>query len=135
MLILRKDKSVKPSLGELVDDFVFWGNRAYDVYPDFVRIALYPMGWPALFQEPIPSSLYLEEDAVPLDWVTLDTRYVRSMELRAALDENFLRKLVHESVQEGQKLPFNVRKWLPMAILGIGAAGLIVMIVLRGGCV
>ena len=129
--IVRKDKSVLPKLCELRDDFMVFKNRAYEVYPDFVRICRFPMGWPAFLQELVPTSLYDEEDSVPLDWITIDKRLGRAMELRAALDENWIRKLVEETSKEGGGLSINWRKVLPFLILGIGIIGLIAIFLLR----
>jgi len=125
-VILRKDKSVITKLCELRDDFVIWDNRAYDVYPDYVRLTWFPSGWPSMFQEAVPSCLYLEEDAIPLNWIDLDNRLERSMELKSALDENWLRKLVHDAAQEtgvgGGGLKW--RKILPIGLLIVGLIGL-----------
>jgi hypothetical protein len=133
-LFARKDKSVVPSLCELRDCFVIWGSRAYDVYPAFVRVQRYPAGWPSILQELVPSSLYDEEDALPKDWVTLETPREGSLGLRAALDEVWLKKLVAESSAEGGGLRINWRKILPYLLMAIGVIGLIGIIVMsRGG--
>jgi len=68
---LRKDKSLVFQLCELKDAFVLFNEKAYDLYPDFIRVARFPMGWPPFLQEIIPVILYDEEDAIPLDWVGL----------------------------------------------------------------
>lgn len=131
-VIVRKDKSVLFQLCQLRGDFVIFADRAYDVYPDFVRVARFPMGWPGVLQELVPASLYDEEDAIPLDWVRLDKRLERAMTLRAALDENWVRKLVQETASEaGGK--FNWRKILPIAAIGVGVI-LLIVVVSRGGC-
>ncbi len=130
--MLRKDKSVLPKLCELRDAFLIFGHRAYDVYPDLVRLSRFPMGWPAMLQELVPSGLWDEENAVQLDWITLQPFKEGSMSLRAALDENWIRKFVEETAREaagGRRI--NWRKILPIAIIVIGIAGLIVMFVLR----
>jgi len=136
--LLRKDKSVLGKLCELRDAFVLYQHRAYDVYPDLVRITRFPMGWPAVFQELVPSCLYDEENAIPLDWITLETpkEEFRSMHVRSALDENWLRKLVEEASKEGPGgLSLNWRKILPIALLVIGVVGLAIMLFMkfRGG--
>jgi hypothetical protein len=133
MLITRKDKSLLIKLCELKMDFVIFGDRAYDVYPDFVRLVKFPMGWPPWLQELVPCSLYDEEDAVPLDWVTIDKRLERAMELRAALDENWMRKLVHESAAEGGA-GINWRRVIPIALMVLGVIGLISLLVITKGC-
>ena len=130
-VVVKKDKSTVMKLCELVSDFVIFEDRAYDVYPDFVRLTRFPMGWPAMFQELVPSALYNEEDAVPLDWIDLDNRLESSMNLRSALEENWVRKLVHEAATEGAGFKINWRKILPIALIALGAIGLIIMFVLR----
>lgn len=126
---LKKDKSVQTVLCALFNDFVIYQERAYDVYPDFIRLSRFPMGWPPFLQELVPAGLYLEEDGVPLDWVTLDQRKVRAMELKSALDENFFRKMVHETAQDAASGGINWRKILPIALLVIGVLGLIALFV------
>jgi hypothetical protein len=129
----RKDKSVKPELCELRSSFVIWKDRAYDVYPDFVRVIRFPMGWPALFQESVPASLYDEESALPKDWVSLDEPKEGSLRLRSALDESWMKKLVQESsAQPGSGFSFNWKKVLPILALVLGGIGLIVIISMRG---
>jgi hypothetical protein len=128
---LPKDKSVKGQLCKLRSSFVIYKDRAYDVYPDFVRVCRFPMGWPTIFQELVPSALYDEEDALPKDWVTLDPPKEGSLSLRAALDENWIKKLVAEaSAEAGGK--FNFRKILPIALLVVGALGLVALLAMRG---
>ncbi len=130
-IIARKDKSILPKLCELRNDFMIFESRAYEVYPDFIRLCRYPMGWPAFLQELVPTGLYDEEDSMPLDWIHIDKRLGRSMELRSALDENWIRKLVEESSKEGQTFGINWRKILPFLLLGLGLAGLVAIFVLR----
>ena len=130
--IVRKDRSVFPKLLELKDDFVLWGTRAYELYPDFVRICRFPMGWPAFMQELVPSVLIDEEDRVPLDWIHIDSRLGSAMQLRSALDENWLRKLVEESSKEpGQSGKFNFKKALPILLIAVGIVGVIVLLYLK----
>ncbi len=126
--IVREDKSVISKLCQLREAFVLFENRAYDVYPDFVRLTRYPAGWPAFLQELVPCSLYDEEDAIPLDWIHLDNRLERSMELRAALDENWIRKLVQETSKEGAAFKINMKKVLPIALILIGGIGLVFLL-------
>lgn len=131
-VMVRKDKSTVMRLCELRNDFVIFEERAYDVYPDFVRLTRFPMGWPAMLQELVPSSLYDEEDAIPLDWINLNSRKESSMNLRSALEENWVRKLVHEAATEGSSgLKLNWRKIIPIALIILGAIGLVIMFVLR----
>ena len=132
--MLPKDKSVVGKLCELRDAFVLYKHRAYDVYPDLIRISRFPMGWPAMLQELVPAGLYDEENGMPLDWISLETpkEEFRSMHIRSALDENWLRKLVEEASKEsGGGLSINWRKVFPIILLVIGIVGLIAMLVLR----
>ena len=115
----------------LENDFVIYEDRAYEVYPDFVRITRFPMGWPAMLQELVPTLLYDEEDAIPLDWIDLDNRLERSMNLRSALEENWVRKLVHEAATEGAGFKINWRKVIPIALIAIGVIGLVSLLLLR----
>ncbi len=128
----RKDKSLDGRLCRLKASFVIYGDRAFDIYPDFVRVARFPMGWPSFFQELVPCGLWDEEDAVQKDWITLDTPKESSLVLRAALDENWIKKLVAEASAEGGT-KFNLRKILPIALLVIGALGLVALLMMRGG--
>jgi len=131
-VFVRKDKSVEMVLCKLYNDFVFYKDRAYEIWPDFVRVSRFPSGWPGPLQELVPIALYDEEDAIPLDWINIDQRQIRAMELKAALDENWLAKLVHETIAEGGVgFKFNFRKWLPILIIVVGVVGLVAMLILR----
>lgn len=129
---IRKDKSVVGKLCELKSSFVIWRDRAYDVYPDFVRVARFPMGWPAFLQELVPASLYDEEDALPRDWISLEPPKEGSLSLRAALEENWVKKLVHEAATEGAGFAINWRRAIPIALIAIGIIGLVVILVMKG---
>ncbi len=126
----RKDKSLAGKLCSLKSSFVIWEDRAYDVYPGFVRVVRFPMGWPTIFQELVPCGLYDEEDALPKDWVTLDTPREGSLSLRAALDENWIKKLVSEAAAEGSSR-INWRRILPIGLMIIGVGGLVLILVTR----
>jgi hypothetical protein len=132
-MILREDKSVLMKLCELRDAWVIFQDRAYDVYPDFIRVCRFPSGWPGILQELVPAALYDEEDGIPLDWINLDNRLERSMELKAALDENWLRKLVKESATEGGS-SINWRKIIPYILMGVGLIGLVYVLTMSKGC-
>ena len=129
----RKDKSLDGRLCVLRDSFVIYGNRAFDLYPDYIRIVRFPMGWPAIFQEPMPCGLWDEEDALQKDWITLQPPSEGSLSLRAALDENWIRKLVQEASAEGSGFKFNWRKAAPIALVGVGILGLVAILMMRGG--
>ncbi len=131
--VLRNDKSLVSKLCVLKSSFVFWEDRAYDVYPDFIRLCRFPMGWPAALQELVPAALYDEENAIPLDWLTMEPAKERSMEVRAGLDENWLKKTVQETAAEGGSgLKFNWRKVFPILLIGIGVIGLIFILSSKG---
>jgi len=129
--IARKDKSLLGRLCELRGSFVIWEDRAYDVYPDFVRLVGYPMGWPAMLQELVPASLYDEDDALPKDWITLEAPKEGSLSLRAALDENWIKKLVAET-SAAKGFTFNWRKVLPVVLLVGGGLGLLYILKQQG---
>lgn len=127
----RKDKSLKGQLCMLRSSFIIFEDRAYDLYPDFIRVARFPMGWPSFLQELVPTGLWDEEDAVQKDWITLETPKEGSLRLRAALDENWIRKLVAEAAAEGGGLRINWKKILPIGLMLIGVIGLIVVLVMK----
>jgi len=129
---VRDDKSVEDKLCRLQDDFVIDCNLAYDIYPDFVRVKRFPSGWPWILQEIVPAALYDEGDAVPLDWVNLGNRLESAMNLKSALDENWIRKLVQETAAEGGGFRINWRKIFPIILIVIGAIGLISLIAMGG---
>jgi len=127
----RKDKSVDLKLCMLKSSFVIYGDRAYDVYPDFVRVVRFPAGWPAILQETVPCGLWDEEDAIQKDWVTLEPPKEGSLSLRAALDENWIKKLVAESASDGG-FKINWRKVLPIVLVVGGVLGLMSLLMMRG---
>lgn len=127
----KKDKSLDTKLCKLASSFVIYEDRAFDLYPDYVRLTRYPAGWPKPFQELVPCALWDEEDAVQKDWITLEPPKEGSLSLRAALDENWIKKLVAESASEGSTR-FNWRKVLPIALLIIGGLGLVSIIAMKG---
>lgn len=127
---VREDKSLVQKLCPLRDAWVIWGDRAYDIYPDFVRVTRFPSGWPLILQEVVPCALYDEEAAIPLDWITIGNREPRSMEIKAALDENWIRKLVEESAREGRVMRFDWRKYLPIILVIAGVVGLVFVLMM-----
>lgn len=128
----RKDKSLDGRLCVLKSSFVIYGDRAYDVYPDYIRVARFPMGWPTIFQELVPCGLWDEEDAVQKDWITLEPPKEGSLSLRAALDENWIKKLVAEAASEGGGTKINWRKIFPIVLIVIGIGGLVLLMSMRG---
>jgi hypothetical protein len=128
----RKDKSLKPQLCTLKASFIIFEDRAYDIYPDYVRLTRFPSGWPPMFQELVPCGLWDEEDALQKDWISLAPPREGSLSLRAALDENWIKKLVSEASADGSGSKFNWKKILPIALLVLGAGGLVVILSMRG---
>lgn len=126
--MVKDDKSTDTRLCRLDGGFVIYQERAYDVYPDLIRVTRFPGGWPTFLQELVPHALYDESDGIPLDWVNLGDRQIRSMELKAALDENFFRKIVHETVTEGKGFSFNWKKMVPYGLLVIGVMVLLYLV-------
>jgi len=127
----RKDKSLIGNLCRLRSSFIIWEDRAYDLYPDFIRITRFPLGWPSILQELVPTCLYDEEDALPRDWITLEKPEEGSLTLRAALEENWVKKLVQEAAAEGG-LRINWRRVIPIALMAIGIVGLIMILMMKG---
>ncbi len=133
---LRKDKSIAHVLCELRGAFVIWKmgmySRAYDVYPDMVRLGRYPMGWPKMLQELVPEALYDEDDAIPKDWVNLEAPKEGSMKLHAAQEERWVQKVSHEVSASETGQGFNWRKVLPILLLIVGVGGLILVLTMKG---
>jgi hypothetical protein len=130
--MLREDNTLYVSLCQLQDAFVIFNNCAYDIYPKMIRFVAYPQGWPKFLQEMVPAAIYDEKDACPLDWINMGKREIRSMEVRAALDENWLRKLVKEAANDGAPgFKLNFKKILPILLLVVGVGGIIYLFVLR----
>ncbi len=127
----KKDKSLDGQLCMLKSSFVIYGDRAFDLYPDYMRMARFPMGWPRIFQELVPCGLWDEEDAIQKDWVTLESPKEGSLSLRAALDENWIKKLVAEAAAEGGGSRINWRKVFPILLLVVGVGGLVVILIMR----
>lgn len=130
--MLREDNTVKIALCHLQDAFVIYNNLAYDIYPKVIRLTAFPQGWPKFLQENVPAALYDEKDGCPLDWITMGKREIRSMEIRQALDENWLRKLVKEAANDGQGgIKFNFKKILPFLLIGVGLIGIVYFVFLK----
>jgi len=90
------------------------------------------MGWPAALQELVPTVLYDEEDAYPLDWIDIDNRQVSSMELKSKLDQNIVRQMM-EQAERGEKGAGGIKwkKVLPFILLGLGIVGLVAIFIFR----
>lgn len=130
---LRGDTYMKGSLCEYHQDFVMYEERAYDLYPQRCRFTRFPSGWPSLLQEIVPCALYDYDNAIPLDWtnppVQLDAK-LRAMNVKSALMENMLRKMVEEASREAGAVGgfrFNWRKALPIILIVGGIIGFILI--------
>jgi len=128
---------VKSALCEYKESFVFYQSYAYDIYPLRVRLTRFPAGWPSILQEIVPTALYDVANAIPLNWNDLpdqrDAR-MRSMNIKSALGENAIRKLVQEAATEGGPaggFKFNWRKVMPIMLIVGAVIGLI--FIMRGG--
>ena len=135
---LRKDNSIAHVLCELRGAFVIWKqstySRAYDVYPDFVRLGRFPMGWPKILQENVPEALYDEDEAIPKDWKHIESPKVGSLKLYSSLEERWVHKVTHELSAPESGQGFNWRKVLPILIIGIGVMGLVFVMMQSKGC-
>lgn len=136
-LFLQGDIYMKPMLCEYRDEFVFYQSKAYDIYPQRVRLTRFPAGWPSILQEIVPTALYDVANGIPLNWNDLpdqrDAR-LRAMNIKSALAENAIRKLVQEAATEGGPIGgfrFNWRKVLPIMLIVGAVIGLI--FIMRGG--
>lgn len=135
---LSGEVMLKPVLCPCEESFVFYKGRAYDFYPSRVRFVGFPSGFPPILQETIPALLYDVDNAVPLNWndppVQNDAR-LRSMNVKSALMENMLRKMVEEASREpgtsGSKI--NWKKILPMILVIGGIIGFIFVMQKSGG--
>ncbi len=134
---VRKDKSVVFKLCQLKGAFVIWNqgmfSRQYDVYPDMVRLARFPQGWPAMLQELVPSALYDEDDAIPKDWIEMEAPKEGSMRLHAAMEERWVQKVTHEVSAPEAGVGFNWKRALPILLIGIGVLGLMFLLS-KSGC-
>ena len=127
----RKDKSLDGRLCTLKSSFVIYKDRAFDLYPDYMRVARFPLGWPRIFQELVPCGLWDEEDAIQKDWITLEPPKEGSLSLRAALEENWIKKLVAEAAAEGGGLRIDWRRIAPLGLIVVGVAGLVLLLIMR----
>ena len=135
---LQGDIYVKPVLCEYKQDFVFYDEKAYDLYPDRVRLTRFPAGFPSFLQEIVPTALYDVTNGIPLDWNDPPTQFdakLRSMNIKSALMENMLRKMVEEASREtgvtGSRI--NWKKILPMILVIGGIIGFIFIMQKSGG--
>lgn len=135
---LSGEVMLKPELCPCEESFVFYKGRAYDFYPSRVRFVGFPTGFPSILQERIPALLYDVENGVPLDWkdppIQSDAR-LRSMNIKSALMENMLRKMVEEASREtgvtGSRI--NWKKILPIIMVIGGIIGFIFIMQRSGG--
>jgi len=125
---LEEDKSTKPELRKIADDFIESEDGLYDIEPDRVRLIRYPTGWPPPLQQIIPTSLYCRGNARPLDWVTLRAREVSAKELKAVLDTHWLINLVRGAREGGGES--KVSRILPLLSAALGAICMVLIFII-----
>ena len=136
---LSGDVYVKSALCEYQDDFVFYNEKAYDLYPDRVRLTRFPAGFPDILRETVPAALYDIGNGIPLDWKNPPTQLdakLRSMNIKSALMENKIRQMVDEATREGSALGGGKIKWkkiLPIMLVVGGIIGFIFIMQRSGG--
>jgi len=134
---LRGDLYVNSALCEYQDDFVFYNGKAYDIYPDRVRLIRFPAGFPDMLRETIPSALYDVANGIPLDWKNPPTQTdakLRSMNIKSALMENKIRQMVDEATRESSGgSGINWKKILPILLVVGGIIGFIAISQQAGG--
>jgi len=130
---LEKDKSITFKLYKVEGPYVQVEDEKYGVSPSRIRFMGFPLGWPKLFQQVIPCSMYQREDFQPLDlneptdWVNLVGSKDSAVEMSAILEPRWLAQIVR-GTREGASIEDNrVKKWLPAVTLGIVVAILVFM--------
>jgi len=136
---LSGDIYLKTALCEYQESFVLYDGKAYDLYPDRLRITRFPSGFPDIFRETLPAALYDVANGIPLDWKNPPTQSdakLRSMNIKSALMENKIRQMVDEATREsssGGGGKINWRKILPIMLVVGGVIGFIYIMQSSGG--
>jgi hypothetical protein len=136
-IIARGDLWVQMALCEMVDDYIIFNGRGYEVYPKLARLMAFPSGWPKALQETLPSFLLREDDAIPLDWINLGNRMASSTETGTNLDANIYRIMIKEGSKiaeagSGGGFSFNLKKSLPFILIAIGILGFLALQYFKG---
>ena len=127
-IFLVKDKSLRPKLLPIEGDFVKYDGEAYNVDGDFIRMVRYPLGWPKLFQQVVPSALYMLGTHEQKDWVTVTGKGVSAREVGVTLQPYWMEQMV--SGTRGKPLQTRWEKMAPMLAVVIGGLCLLIMLVL-----
>lgn len=130
-VIARGDIWVQTVLCELMDDYIVFNGRGYEMHPKLARLTAFPGGWPKALQETLPTFLLREDDAIPLDWINLGERRVSSTEIGTSLDPNIYRILVKEGARvadgDSKGFSFNWKKALPFILIAVGILGFVAL--------
>ena len=136
---LSGDIYLKTALCEYRESFVFYDGKAYDLYPNRLRITRFPAGFPDILRETLPTALYDVANGIPLDWKNPPTQLdakLRSMNIKSALMENKIRQMVDEATREGGSATggkINWKKIMPIMLVVGGAIGFIYIMQSSGG--
>lgn len=130
-----KFKLLKIKKGEFVEDkedhWIILDKQVKLMdYPTGIMWDMFPMN---LFQQTVPTSLYMRGRGDPLDWEDPSSGSISSKELKAILDPHWMKTLV-QGVTEGAA----GSKWTKMLLflaVGLGVICMILLFVLlaRGG--
>ena len=124
-------KLLKIREGEFLED----GEDHWIIQDKQVKLTQYPAGWMwemfpmSLFQQTVPTSLYMRGRGDPLDWEEPSSGSISSKELKAILDPNWMKSLVQGVVEGGGGASKRDRMLLFLAV-GLGAISLILIFVL-----
>jgi len=131
---LEEDISAVPELNKIVEDFIISRDGMYDIEPEKVRLIRYPMGWPRLLQQIIPCVLFERGNALPLDWVRLRGDRESAREIRAVLDEVWMRNLIKGAKESTTGGRFEgMLPWLTIGISGVCLLMIFVLMTKVGG--
>lgn len=125
---LEEDKSTRPELTRIEGDFIVSEEGMYDIEPEKIRLMRYPLGWPRFLQQILPAGLYERDNAIPLDWITLEAATISASELHTVLDKNWLKNLVAGAREGATGGKFE--KMVPMLSLAVSGLVLLMMFIL-----
>jgi len=124
---LERDKSINFKLHKVNGPHVEVNDETYGINPGRIRFIKIPIGWPALFQQIVPCSMYQREDYQPidinepLDWVRLLSSKDSAIEISSVLEPRWLAAIVR-GTREGAPDQTKFQKWIPILTLGISVA-------------